>query len=479
MQHGLKNADVIVGLNRAFVTPRELCQDVGGLGPIPADIGRETGAQWADGEERRRHVQNTLDTERPGVTQDLNQEPSCNEATEPGSQSIDELSTMLNGAVLAAETAGPNLRVRDKRPSQLRAAERTSHQRWERERERERELRTNSSPKGQRMDERLDTQARERRVAGGGPAREMRKPRNQKAADISTFDKVITSVFPPAAEVKAGGRMVETRFQEDECSQEQADIKGEHTLAVSHSEVMRTSDGLQRKLCTVELRGCLSSQRRLSSSRHKDTLKTRCECIHTCSSTSSPEPTSNLHLLSQLDLLLCGRPRCAYSSTTTPEIRLVRVEALYDGQLLSPLTPSDLWAPRTARLPAGGAEMRQAASNQGRPGRESSVENGERTEKSMSPTDLSWFEHVFALKPRQRGELAHGSNCFTADQCTDSGGYSTRASLARPRSSQNWMNPAISKGAESRASALVPPRRGGSFEMQMARPIDCHLCEAL
>ncbi len=33
--------------------------------------------------------------------------------------SIDELSTMLNGTVLAAETAGPNLRVRDKRPSQL------------------------------------------------------------------------------------------------------------------------------------------------------------------------------------------------------------------------------------------------------------------------------------------------------------------------------------------------------------------------
>lgn len=29
--------------------------------------------------------------------------------------SIDELSTMLNGAVLAAETAGPNLRVRDNR----------------------------------------------------------------------------------------------------------------------------------------------------------------------------------------------------------------------------------------------------------------------------------------------------------------------------------------------------------------------------
>ena len=58
-------------------------------------------------------------------------------------QSIDELSTMLNGAVLAAETAGPNLRVRDKRPAQLRAAERTSHQRWG-----ERELGKNSSPRG-------------------------------------------------------------------------------------------------------------------------------------------------------------------------------------------------------------------------------------------------------------------------------------------------------------------------------------------
>lgn len=67
-------------------------------------------------------------------------------------RSIDELSTMLNGTVLAAETAGPNLRVRDKRPSQLWAGERTSHQR-----------RGDSTGKqlaeGAAMDERLHTRA--------------------------------------------------------------------------------------------------------------------------------------------------------------------------------------------------------------------------------------------------------------------------------------------------------------------------------
>lgn len=42
------------------------------------------------------------------------------------------------------------------------------------------------------------------------------------AADTSTFDKVITSFLTPAAEVKADCRMVETRFQGDECSQKQA-----------------------------------------------------------------------------------------------------------------------------------------------------------------------------------------------------------------------------------------------------------------
>ena len=52
--------------------------------------------------------------------------PMCDSVCQ---RSIDELSTMLNGTVLAAETAGPNLRVRDKRPSQLWAGERTSHQR--------------------------------------------------------------------------------------------------------------------------------------------------------------------------------------------------------------------------------------------------------------------------------------------------------------------------------------------------------------
>ncbi len=78
-------------------------------------------------------------------------------------QSIDELSTMLNGTVLAAETAGPNLRVRDKRPSQLWAGERTSHQR-----------RGDSTGKqlaeGAAVDERLDTQVCERRVAGWNPS---------------------------------------------------------------------------------------------------------------------------------------------------------------------------------------------------------------------------------------------------------------------------------------------------------------------
>lgn len=61
-----------------------------------------------------------------------------------------------------------------------------------------------------------------------------------RAADTSTFDKVITSVLTLAAEVKADGRMVETRFQDDECSQNRQtvcvdaclDIKGEYTLAV-------------------------------------------------------------------------------------------------------------------------------------------------------------------------------------------------------------------------------------------------------
>lgn len=43
------------------------------------------------------------------------------------------------------------------------------------------------------------------------------------AADTSTFDKVITSVLTRAAEVKADCRMVQTRFQGDECSQNQAD----------------------------------------------------------------------------------------------------------------------------------------------------------------------------------------------------------------------------------------------------------------
>lgn len=44
-------------------------------------------------------------------------------------RSIDELSTMLNGTVLAAQTARPNLRVRDKCHAPRWAGKRTSHQR--------------------------------------------------------------------------------------------------------------------------------------------------------------------------------------------------------------------------------------------------------------------------------------------------------------------------------------------------------------
>lgn len=43
------------------------------------------------------------------------------------------------------------------------------------------------------------------------------------AADTSTSDKVITSILTPAAKVKADCRMVETRFQGDECSQTHTD----------------------------------------------------------------------------------------------------------------------------------------------------------------------------------------------------------------------------------------------------------------
>lgn len=75
---------------------------------------------------------------------------------------------MLNGTVLAAETAGPNLRVRDKRPSQLWAGERTSHQRRWRQHRKTRSLRRRWRWRRARG---LDARGGvcERRVAGWNP----------------------------------------------------------------------------------------------------------------------------------------------------------------------------------------------------------------------------------------------------------------------------------------------------------------------